>query len=318
MSFILYKNPEDERLFYAELKATDTEKNGRNFIFHSFDNQTEWIFEISNEKNISKNEILSLKVDLQTENQPNYILSQAEYLDLCQNFIAELKAKNYEKLILSRVKKTPALSPTETFLKLTQKYPKAFVYLFQHEGTTWLGATPEQLVKIENNKLQTIALAGTKANAENRDWTEKEREEHQFVVDYIASALRDFKPENGKTFTIELQNISHLKTNISATLPENFNTTQITEQLHPTPAVCGLPKAKSMAFILQNEPHERRFYAGFLGFKNANSADFYVNLRCAELFKDYTLRYVGGGLTAKSDAQSEWQETELKSLAIGE
>uniref|UniRef100_UPI0039A5FD19 chorismate-binding protein n=1 Tax=Ornithobacterium rhinotracheale TaxID=28251 RepID=UPI0039A5FD19 len=317
MSFILYKNPEDERLFYAELKATDTEKNGRNFIFHSFDNQTEWIFEISDEKNISKNEILSLKVDLQIENQPNYILSQAEYLDLCQNFIAKLKTKNYEKLILSRVKKTPALSPTETFLKLTQKYPKAFVYLFQHEEHTWLGATPEQLLKVENARLHTIALAGTKARTPQREWHEKELEEHQFVVDYIATALKDFSPKIGHTETIDLQHLSHLKTSISAMLPAGFNLQDITQQLHPTPAVCGLPKMQAMDFILHHEPHQRRFYTGFLGFKTDASADLYVNLRCAELFKDYTLRYVGGGLTAKSDAQSEWQETELKSLTIG-
>lgn len=134
MSFILYKNPEDERLFYAELKATDTEKNGRNFIFHSFDNQTEWIFEILDEKNISKNEILSLKVDLQTENQPNYILSQAEYLDLCQNFIAELKAKNYEKLILSRVKKNARTLSYRDFSETHAKISKSFCVSFSVRG----------------------------------------------------------------------------------------------------------------------------------------------------------------------------------------
>ena len=314
-SFILFRKPNESSIILNQL-SLNQEKSDNQFIFHSFDNKTDWRFNIDNSEIINKEKLTELKVSLFNEEKPNYILSKNEYLDLCNLFISKLNNKEFNKLILSRIKKHDAFNPIEKFITLTNKYSNAFVYLFQHENQTWLGATPEKLLKVENNLLETLALAGTKAKSEDRNWTEKEYEEHQFVVDYIVNSLNDLELKIEPTKTIQLQNIEHLQTNISAKVSTNTNISNLVKKLHPTPAVCGIPKADAMDFILKNEPHNRLFYTGFLGFETSTHTDFFVNLRCAQLFKDYSLLYIGGGITAKSNAEKEWQETELKSMAL--
>ena len=314
-SFILFRKPNGSSITLNQL-SLNQEKSDNQFIFHSFDNKTDWRFNIDNSEIINKEKLTELKVSLFNEEKPNYLLSKNEYLDLCNLFISKLETKEFNKLILSRIKKHDAFNPIEKFITLTNKYSNAFVYLFQHENQTWLGATPEKLLKVENNLLETLALAGTKAKSEDRNWTEKEYEEHQFVVDYIVNSLNDLDLKIEPTKTIQLQNIEHLQTNISAQISTNTNISNLVKKLHPTPAVCGIPKANAMDFILKNEPHNRLFYTGFLGFETSTHTDFFVNLRCAQLFKDYSLLYIGGGITAKSNAEKEWQETELKSMAL--
>ncbi|MBV7439939.1 chorismate-binding protein [Weeksellaceae bacterium TAE3-ERU29] len=313
--FILYRKPNETPIILNEL-SFNQEKSENQFIFHSFDNKTEWRFDIKSSEIINEENLNKLNISLFNEEKPNHILSKNEYLDLCNLFISKLKNKEFNKLILSRIKKVEAFNPVQKFIDLAKKYPNAFVYLFQYKEQTWLGATPERLLKVENNLLETIALAGTKSKSENRNWTEKEYEEHQFVVDYIVNSLSDLNLKIEPTKTIQLQNIEHLQTNISAEISTEINVFNLVKKLHPTPAVCGIPKSKAMDFIIKNEPHNRNFYTGFLGFETQNHTDFFVNLRCAQLFKDYTLLYVGGGITAKSIAENEWQETELKSMAL--
>ncbi len=87
--------------------------------------------------------------------------------------------------------------------------------------------------------------------------------------------------------------------------------------LHPTPAVCGLPKGDAYNLLAKAEQHERRFYSGFLGPWNIEGqSQLFVNLRCAELGKDSMNIYVGGGLTDQSKPKAEWHETIYKSRTL--
>ena len=91
------------------------------------------------------------------------------------------------------------------------------------------------------------------------------------------------------------------------------------KELHPTPAVCGLPKAEAYAFIPENEGYERRYYSGFIGWLDPEGATaISVNLRCMEIRSNEAKLYAGGGILASSEVQMEWEETEekLKSLDI--
>jgi isochorismate synthase len=87
-------------------------------------------------------------------------------------------------------------------------------------------------------------------------------------------------------------------------------------KLHPTPAVCGLPKKDAFDFIIENETHDRGFYAGYIGIETQSSNEYFVNLRCARFFSDRINLFVGGGITADSRPENEWTETELKSGTI--
>lgn len=314
-SFIVFRKPNEEKINFQKLKLINEDSENQ-FIIHSFNNAIDWKFAIEDSEIVTSNTLKNISFSLPKSSVHTPELSKEQYLELCNQFIEELKRNTFNKLIISRVKRIEALDPLSKFKELLDKYPQAFVYLFQHENHTWIGATPERLLKIENELLQTVALAGTKKASENRDWTGKEYAEHQYVVEYIKDCLAEFNPKIEKTKTITLKNIQHLKTNISAKISQKNSIDEIVRRLHPTPAVCGLPKEKAMQYILKNEPHQRYFYSGYLGHKRKDFVDVYVNLRCAQLFKEHTLLYIGGGVTSESNSINEWNETELKATAL--
>ena len=83
--------------------------------------------------------------------------------------------------------------------------------------------------------------------------------------------------------------------------------------LHPSPAVCGLPKREAFHFILHNESVPRRYYSGFQGLLGVGGmTHLYVSLRCMSIHPNHYRLYAGGGLLSDSDEESEWQETEAK------
>ncbi len=85
------------------------------------------------------------------------------------------------------------------------------------------------------------------------------------------------------------------------------------KRLHPTPAVCGLPKEKAYRFIQENEGYDRQYYSGFIGWlEPEGKSDLYVNLRCMNILSDRLVLYAGSGLLLSSEPESEWQETEAK------
>jgi isochorismate synthase len=208
----------------------------------------------------------------------------------------------------------------ETFQNLISTYPAAFRYLFFHPKIgLWMGATPEQLVKINQNQFETVALAGTQLYSENVIWAIKEIEEQQFVTDYIITKVKD-KVNNlivSDAKIVKAGNLAHLKSFISGELIPDFQANDLIKALHPTPAVCGLPKEQAIDFILKNEGYNRKYYAGFLGeYNKDNQTDLFVNLRCLEVENDVVNIYVGCGITKDSNPEKEFIETENKSMTM--
>ncbi len=139
------------------------------------------------------------------------------------------------------------------------------------------------------------------------------------VSDYV----RDFFVRAGVTNlqeegprTVAAANVVHLQTLFRVDLPEHERlalANRVLDDLHPTSAVCGMPKHRALAFILEHEGYDRRFYSGFLGPVHMDGrSSLYVNLRCMQLDGGFASLYVGGGITAQSDPASEWRETEMK------
>jgi len=88
--------------------------------------------------------------------------------------------------------------------------------------------------------------------------------------------------------------------------------------LHPTSAVCGMPREAAQEFIAQHENFDRSYFAGFLGPVNlGEETNIYVNLRCARLEGEKAWLYAGAGITEDSDPQKEWEETEMKCKIVG-
>ena len=220
---------------------------------------------------------------------------------------------------------------SEALLKLLQKYENAFVYVWFHPKVgMWLGATPETLVKVDDYQFRTMSLAGTQLYNSNESiqrtiWKSKELEEQQLVTDFIENQLKDIGKELhvDKTETVRAGNLLHLKTKVTGVLKENSNLETLIRALHPTPAVCGLPRDLANDFIVNNENYKRTFYTGFLGELNLNSSNsetknsqLFVNLRCMRIENQKATIYVGGGITKDSNAAKEWEETVSKALTM--
>ncbi len=251
-----------------------------------------------------------------------YFATKDEHKTLVANAIALMKQSDISKIVLSRIMRREiddSFNPTETFLKLCDRYPNAFVYILYHPDCgLWMGATPEQLLKIEDGVLHTVSLAGTKVD-ETTEWTEKEIVEQQIVTDFIADTLKrnELTPEVSKAKTVKAGAVMHLKSEIRAEVNPKTDINSLLTDLHPTPAVCGMPKKEAMQFIVSNEPHNRTYYTGFLGeLGTNNSANLYVNLRCMQICKNSLALYLGGGITEDSDLEAEWIETENKAQTL--
>ena len=246
---------------------------------------------------------------------------KTSFENLVSKGVSAIQQGEFDKVVLSRkIVLKEQIAIVETFENLISTYPTAFRYLFFHPKIgLWMGATPEQLVKINQNQFETVALAGTQLYSENVIWATKEIEEQQFVTNYIITKVKDKVSQLiiSDVKTVKAGNLVHLKSFISGELTTDFLANDLIKALHPTPAVCGLPKEKAIDFILKNEDYNRKYYAGFLGeYKKDNQTDLFVNLRCLEVENDVVNIYVGCGITKDSNPEKEFIETENKSMTM--
>lgn len=249
------------------------------------------------------------------------------YLQVFDHFIRPLREKEFEKLVLSRsltVERPACFSAAQAFYEACRRYIYSYIYLCHTPETgTWMGSTPEIILSGENGAWQTVALAGTQPfqnGALPISWDEKNREEQGFVASYVRQQLSvlGITPVEEGPYSVRAGELAHLKSDYHFSLPDNKQLGDLLKRLHPTPAVCGLPKDKACRFILENEGYNRRYYSGFIGWLNPEGrSDLYVNLRCMNILSHSLTLYAGSGLLASSSPESEWQETEAKMQTMG-
>lgn len=243
------------------------------------------------------------------------------------NYHAQLTQGSFRKIVLARCadEQTPAaIDPMQLFYHACQLYPRMFIALVSTpQSGTWLTATPEILLEGSGREWRTIALAGTmklvgdqlSGEGENVTWTTKNIEEQRIVATYIAECLEQFTDnfrEEGPR-TVRAADLVHLRSDFTFTLPTNGRIGDLLQSLHPTPAVCGLPKRDAFQFIVSNEHTPRRYYSGFMGpLDIQESTNLYVSLRCMKIEGNRYHLFAGGGLLKDSTEEQEWQETEAK------
>ncbi|NVK52629.1 MAG: chorismate-binding protein [Flavobacteriaceae bacterium] len=333
LPFVVYNKPKEEKvvgLFQkdSQLHTLTTNFNKSGFVFAPFTSDRETIIfpletSVVIEESYAK-KALSLKEASAEDSQQ----AKKKHIALITKAINAIATGNFEKVVLSRkvVKEIETIDIVEVYQKLLNTYPNAFVYVWYHPSVgLWFGATPETLLNIKNYTFTTMALAGTQLYIENTKavWQPKELQEQEFVTEYIVQKLSQFAKDIqlSETTTVKAGSLLHLKTDISARLDtaKNDSLYALITTLHPTPAVCGLPKEITKQFILENENYNRSYYTGFLGELNMcngqkrNSSHLFVNLRCMEFKDNSAFIYVGGGITKDSVAEKEYQETVSKS-----
>ncbi len=245
-------------------------------------------------------------------------LGQLNYIQLLEKGITKLQQNSLKKVVLANTKtiEINRFEPIQYYKNLEAKYPGAFVYVVSSPETgTWFGASPEPLIRAENNKMQTVSMAGTLARTTHADWSEKEREEQEFVSNYLEQKLAAAKlpfQKNGP-FNYIAGKLTHLRTEYTCeSIPDRESMAKFIEEINPTPAVAGIPKAESIAFIENEEGFKRNLYAGFIGLKMKENLHLFVNIRCMEWQNKKLTLFAGAGITAQSVPQKEWEETQNK------
>lgn len=235
------------------------------------------------------------------------------YISAVKKAISAIQHNSFEKVVIARqyfIEKPVDLH--SLFNALVTQYPGAFVYCFMlADGTCMMGATPETLLKKEGNTLITEALGGTE---QANGYSEKEYKEHGQIIIDISNKLNalDYQYEQSGTTIKVAGNVSHLSTQFKVNSQSEMNDDLLLRALHPTSAVCGLPYQAAYDFLVNEEDFDRKYYTGYLGIRQGSGFNFYVNLRCADIFSNGALLYAGAGITGNSVAEKEWQETSDK------
>ena len=258
-----------------------------------------------------------------------FTTDKESFMNIVEEGIRQIEKGTFEKIVPSRaqiVSLDPQFDIVTVFQRLCASVPNALVsFVSTPESGSWIGATPELLVSVENKTtFRTIALAGTQiyhegANLKTVAWTQKDIEEQALVERYIISCfkkirLREFEEHGPKT--VIAGNLLHLKSEFKVDmLATNFPQlgSVMLQLLHPTSAVCGVPLDTSTEFLHLREKYDRQYYAGYLGPVNFNNdINIFVNLRCAQLLEGKAVLYAGAGVTIDSTPEHEWNETEMK------
>jgi isochorismate synthase len=316
-SFVIYQEPQKKTSNFIKGEWEKFEKNEilekDTFVVNQFNSSSyKLVGEISELES-------SVKIDSPKEIKINST-NKKSYIDSVDKTISKCQKKEISKCIISRIitEKININDFFSLYQNLTNQYQHGLKYILNHpEHGMWIGISPETLIK--GNKKQGFyshALAGSKGLNSTKDWTNKEITEHQFVVDYIKEKIKRYGQiiNTSKTYEKVAGNIVHLNQDFYFKIKTDLF--HFINQLHPTPAIAGIPLEKSLDFISKTESHPRSFYSGFIGTMKKDTCNLYVNLRCGRITQNEIQLFVGGGITKNSIPNEEYLETEIKSQTL--
>ena len=254
--------------------------------------------------------------------------------DMAVNALTDqIAAGRAAKVVLARrldVQTSPELTIDAVLQRLRERFPACTVFAVRNGGACFLGATPETLVELHADIVSTDCLAGSARRgstpAEDAYLAaclledDKERREHGLVATYIREALDGVCSDIRIAEQPEVRrmaNVQHLYTPVTARTAGRRHVLELVERLHPTPAVAGVPRQRALCLIEQHEGFDRGWYAGPLGWVDAEgNGEFAVALRSALVGDGWASLFAGCGIVAGSDPAREYAESGLKLEAM--
>ncbi|MDR0199566.1 MAG: isochorismate synthase [Streptococcaceae bacterium] len=251
---------------------------------------------------------------------------EADFKRLVTKIQKEITAAKLVKVVAAReviYKTSEKLDPTKILTNLIAQNPKTTVFAYEKSGKCFLGATPELLVEKSGTEISTMALAGTSDLAQdpqgkNLSNDAKNAKEQSIVANEIKQRLATFgdNVQISEREPLQLANVTHLKQTLSIE-DTTHGLLDWTKILHPTPALGGEPNQVALELLQKEEAFSRGMYGAPLGFINQHGdGRLWVGIRSALLAENRLYAYAGAGIVAESQAESEFQETELKLQTI--
>ncbi|MCI0636873.1 MAG: isochorismate synthase, partial [Actinobacteria bacterium] len=260
-----------------------------------------------------------------------------EYAEAVGRATERIRTGELRKIVLARTMLVDAgrtLDPKQLLWRLRAVDPDCYAFAAPQagvEGAVLVGATPELLLRKRGRVVEATPLAGSsqrfgdqtrdRASADRLFKSEKDREEHAVVVEDVARILRAFCDDVEHPHEPELlgtANVWHLATRFRGRLHDaSVTALELVAGLHPTAAVCGMPRETAREALEMLEPIERGAYAGPIGWVDANGdGEWAIALRCAEIRGSTARLYAGAGIVADSVPEAEVDETERKFWAL--
>jgi menaquinone-specific isochorismate synthase len=257
-----------------------------------------------------------------------------DYLATVRRGLERIAAGEFKKIVLARAIDLSAnrpLHPLTVLNGLRQRFPECYAFSAANgAGQSFIGASPERLLRVSQGKVETEALAGSARRGAGASEdaalgaallrSEKDLREHSHVIESITRRLEPLgvRLEAGAATAVrKLANVQHLHTPMRGVLPEGVRLLDVLAVLHPTPAVGGTPREAAVARIRELEGFPRGLYAGALGWINSRGGgEFFVGLRSALIDGERARVYAGAGIVAGSEPGRELAETELKFQAL--
>jgi isochorismate synthase len=245
--------------------------------------------------------------------------------------LEEIRAGTLQKVVLARavhVTTRSAIDPVAWLVALRERFPTCTLFAVGDGDAVFLGATPERLVRVSGELVETAALAGTAPRGASQVSdralgaalcdSRKNGDEHGIVVQHLERALAECCDEvsvDSEPRLLRTRTVQHLCTELRArrraTSPVSL--LQLVERLHPTPAVGGAPRDPALDWLARHEDVDRGWFAGPLGYLQSNGdGEFVVALRSALVRGSSATAWAGAGIVARSDPRAEFTETELK------
>lgn len=252
-----------------------------------------------------------------------------EWDKIVGNALDEFRRTSLEKVVLARearVEFSESIEPISVIQRLKKVTPNCFHFLFEPvPGETFLGASPERLFRREGRSIESEAVAGTRPSGKSQTFDErmikelchsaKENREHEFVrislQEEMASLAAHITMDPVPSI-MSLASEIHLVSRLRAILQPEYTSLDILETLHPSPAVGGYPSDHALDLIRQQEPFDRGWYAGPVGWIGVNEAEFAVGIRSSLVSGSMMRLYSGAGIVRGSTSLDEWGEIGYK------
>jgi menaquinone-specific isochorismate synthase len=217
--------------------------------------------------------------------------------------------------------------PAPVAMRLWEANPGAHVFFFQPEaGAALVGAAPETVATLRDGVFHATAVAGSIGRgATPREQaelaatllaSEKDRHEHRIVLDDMVARLATVTHQirtDPQPHVLTLARIQHLETEIRASVPPDTGVLDLVRLLHPTAAVCGLPRDAVLSFLAGAEPFDRGWYAGPVGWMDGEGNGMFAPALRSAVLHDGTWRlFAGAGIVEGSVPALEWEETAMK------
>lgn len=254
-----------------------------------------------------------------------------DFLAMVTSAVHAIRQGELQKIVLSDMQSLQVEEPLDTVVllaTLAEQNPSGYYFHLPMAANRYLfGASPELLLRQEARSIWTTPLAGTARRGANEQEDEdnyarllsssKDRHEHQLVIDEIRHILGDYCsslkiPEQPEL--LQTPNLWHLASPIEGQLKtDNSQSLSLACLLHPTPALCGVPKEKAFRLIRELEPFDRGVFGGIVGWSDdEGNGEWVVTIRCGTSQQRNIQLFAGAGIVADSDPASEWLEIESK------